>query len=109
MSYITTLYWATIVDKINEAKESIHIALPSIDEELSECLITLHPDKKITIKICVDNTENTIRNGYGETHDIEKLLQAKIEVKQLNGNRVSFILIDKKGYFIFPESRIFSA
>ncbi len=78
MSYITTLYWTTIVDKINEAKESIHIALPSIDEELSECLITLQPGKNVAIKICVDNSEDAIRNGYGETHGIEKLLHAKM-------------------------------
>lgn len=66
MPFVTTLYWHNLVDKNTEAKESIYLSLPSIDEELGQCLIDVQREKSISIIICVDNSEDAIRNGYGE-------------------------------------------
>lgn len=109
MAFVQTLYWKTIVDKISEATTAIYLTLPSVDEELADLLVTLKRDKNVSIKVCVDNSEDAIRNGYGEAKGIDNLINSKIILKESKGNRISFIVIDSKGVILFPESRIFSA
>src|SRR5687767_13897788 len=107
MAFVQTLYWKTIVDKISEATTAIYLTLPSVDEELADLLVTLKRDKKVSIKVCVDNSEDAIRNGYGEAKGIDSLISNEIVIRESRGNRVSFIIIDNFGFIIFPESRIF--
>ena len=109
MAFVQSLYWSTIVDKISEAKTEIYLALPSIDEELAVLLVSLKRNKNVSIKVCVDNSEDAIRNGYGEAKGIDNLINNEIILRESKGNRVSFIIIDSNGFIFFPESRIFSA
>lgn len=108
MSFITTIFWHTLVDILSDAKESIYITLPSIDEELAECLVSLKAKKSININVCVDNSEDVIRNGMGEEKGIDLLALRGISLKECSGNRISFIIVDEIGFLFFPESRIFS-
>ena len=68
----------------------------------------LHPNSnEISIKVLIDNSEESIRNGFGEVAGIEKLIKNKIEIFQSDGNLISFIISDDIGYFLFPQSKIF--
>lgn len=107
MKFIETLNYGSIVDLISQAKERICISLPGIDVELADALVRLKASAEIIVLL--DNSEATIRSGYGEIEGIEELRKAGIRLKECTGNFVSFIILDDIGYFVFPQSRIFSA
>lgn len=109
MSFVNTINWHKLVNILSDVKDCIYISLPGIDEELAELLIRLKREKNTNIKICIDNSEDTIRNGYGEVKGIDNLIENGITIRECKGNRVSFIIVDNSGYIFFPESRIFSA
>ena len=107
MRFIDSIDFFRLVNLISDAHERIFLSLPSIDFEVAELLAGYKG--KANIKIVIDNSEETIRNGYGELKGIEKLRLAGIELKESEGNLISFIIVDEIGYFLFPESKIFSA
>lgn len=107
--FIETINWHSLFNKLNAANSSIYIVLPSIDEELAELLLSIKKEKAIPINVCIDNSEETIRNGYGDAKGVEKLIQNNLTVKESNGNRISFIIVDTNGFILFRESRIFTA
>lgn len=109
MAFIDSINWHSLFNKINAAESSIYIALPSIDEEFAELLIGMKKEKALSINVCIDNSEDPIRNGYGEANGIDKLIENGIIVKESVGNRISFIIVDTNGFLLFPESRIFSS
>lgn len=71
MKLIKTFTYNDIIDLIFEAKNHLFISLPSIDEEIADALIK-SGNLSIT-NIVIDNSEEVIRNGYGEESGIEKL------------------------------------
>lgn len=71
-------------------------------------LILIKKENDVKIKVCLDNSEDIIRNGYGEVKGIDKLIKHSIDIKECKGNRVSFMIIDEIGFILFPESRIFT-
>lgn len=107
MDFIRKLTWKKIVDLLHEAENSIYLVLPSIDEELSQLLVKLQEEKKVSIKVSVDNSEDAIRNGYGDSNGIDNLIQHNTLLRECKGNRVSFVIVDNQGFLYFPESRIF--
>ena len=107
MRFIDSIDFYGLVNLISDAHERIFLSLPSIDFEVAELLAGYKG--KANIKIVIDNSEETIRNGYGELKGIEKLRLAGIELKESEGNLISFLIVDEIGYFLFPESKIFSA
>jgi hypothetical protein len=107
MKFIETLNFGSIVELLALAKNSVYISLPGVDEEIAKALITFN--KKIDINVLFDNSESSIRSGYGEIKAIEMLREGGIKLKECSGNFISFIISDDTGYFIFPQSRIFSA
>lgn len=107
MDFITKLTWSRIVDILHEANSSIYLVLPSIDEEMSQLLVKLKDDRNVSIKVSVDNSEDAIRNGYGESNGIDNLIKHSTSLRECKGNRVSFIIVDNRGFIYFPESRIF--
>lgn len=96
-----------LTDVILQATERLYLSLPGLFDETAICLIELKKTKAVDIRVIVDVDENTIRNGFGEFPAIEKLRDAGIRVYEAPGNRVSFIIADNKGYFLFPTSVIF--
>jgi hypothetical protein len=96
------------VDEFFNATENIYLSLPSIDEEMAHALISAKKQKpNLKIKIVVDNSEESIRNGFGDINGIDKLLENNIQIFQSDGNLISFIISDVVGFFLFPHSRIF--
>ena len=106
MKLIETLTYDKIVDLIFEAQNKLFLSLPSIDEEIAAAL--LKRNKFVQIKIVIDNSEDVIRNGFGEEKGIEKLREQNCHISQSEGNLISFIISDDIGYFLFPQSKIFS-
>lgn len=100
--------FSQFVEEVFNATESLYLSLPSIDDEMADAL-TLAKQKKPNLKvnIVVDNSEESIRNGFGDIDGIDKLLQNNIQIFQSAGNLISFIISDFIGYFLFPHSRIF--
>lgn len=108
MPFITSINWHMLFNKLNNAEECIYIVLPGIDEVLAETLVSIKKEKSVSINVCVDNSEEAIRNGYGEADGIQKLLENKIPIKECKGNRISFLIVDNQGFIYYPESRIFT-
>lgn len=94
------------IDEIFRAKNNLYLSLPSIDNLVAEKLINIAGE--ISIKVLIDNSEDSIRNGFGEIEGINKLIKNKIQIFQSDGNQISFIISDNVGYFLFPQSKIFS-
>jgi len=99
-----------LTDIISTTRDLLYIAVPNIHDELCETIITFTKNNKIKdVKILLDNSENNYRNGYGEISAVKKLAEQGIEILELKGNMISFIICDDKGYYLFPQSRIFSS
>ena len=96
------------VEEIFSASENLYLSLPSVDFEMADALIIVKQQKPtIKIKVVVNNSEESIRNGFGDIEGIDKLTQNDIQIFQSDGNLISFIVSDTIGYFLFPHSRIF--
>ena len=96
------------VEEVFNATENLFLSLPSIDDEMADALILAKQQKtNLTINVVIDNSEESIRNGFGDIDGIDKLLHNNIKISQSDGNLISFIISDKIGYFLFPHSRIF--
>lgn len=96
------------VEEIFNAAENLYLSLPSIDEEMADALILVKQQKPtIKIKVVFDNSDESIRNGFGDIEAVDKLTKNDIQIFQSDGNLISFIVSDTIGYFLFPHSRIF--
>lgn len=97
-----------IVDIISKTKDNLIISLPNIYLEIADSIIEY--SKNISkVRVIIDNSEDNFRNGFGDYKDVEKLRKKKIDIYEIKGNMVSFIIADNTGYFLFPQSRIFSS
>ena len=92
---------------ISESVHRLYISLPNIHQELADALIKAK-SRIDDIRIVIDIAESSFRNGYGNVDAIEKLRNHPIDILVCPKNRVSFIICDDDGFFLFPESRIFS-
>lgn len=106
--FIDSINWHSLFNKINASNSCIYIVLPGIDEVLAQLLIDIKKEGRVLIQVCIDNSEDVIRNGYGDAKGIDNLIENGVNIRESKGNRVSFIIIDNSGYILFPESRIFS-
>jgi len=105
MKFIETLNYQNIIDLLLGAKHHLFISSPGISDEIAEAII--NTGKEVRIIVIIDNSEESIRNGFGDIKAIEKLKKADIEIVECPGNLISFIIADEVGYYIFPQSRIF--
>lgn len=105
MKLIETITFNEICDLIDKAENHLYISLPSIDEEIACALVEF--EKSDITQIVIDNSEEVIRNGFGETNGLDLLRENNFKILQSDGNLISFIISDNTGYFIFPQSKIF--
>ena len=105
MKLIETISFNELCDLIDKAENHLYISLPSIDEEIACALIDF--DKSDITRIVIDNSEEPIRNGFGEAKGLDLLRGNDFQIFQSDGNLISFIISDNIGYFIFPQSKIF--
>ena len=107
MEYFKSLTQNDLASLIRSTERKLFVSLPLFHGEIADAIMSIHRDseKKIGIHILVDFDAQTFRQGYGEFNSIEQLIKEGIEIKTLNDNRISFIIVDNKGYYLFIESR----
>jgi hypothetical protein len=103
---ILAISWPEIVKLLSDSKKQIRLILPSIH---SEWVDLLEGSKKIgvDIKVCLNNSEKYIRDGFGDDKAIQKLIALGIQVNEAHNNRISLISVDNTHYLYFSTSRIF--
>lgn len=113
MKYFESFTSSKIIELIKATKRSLFICLPSIHPELVDAIIELKDNNNgifaVEINILVDFEPQTFRDGYGDFESLEKLIQGDDNVKHLKDNRISFIISDDVGYYLFTESRLITS
>lgn len=110
MQYFISLTTTGISQLITSAKRCVFICLPSMHVELAKAILELNKKMNSTeitvdIQILMDFDAQTFRQGYGDYTAVEEMLKSKLDISNLKDNRISFILVDDIGYYLFVESR----
>lgn len=110
MEYFKTITQEDLVTLIEDTKKSLFLCLPSLHEELENALGFLdhtshHNNFEVAIQILIDFDGQTFRQGYGNYTTVDKLIKDDYNLKTLKDNRISFIISDDIGYYLFVESR----
>lgn len=110
MNYFKSISQDDLVQMIKNTKSELFLCLPSFHEEVAKaisCLSdeSLHNNKTIGIHLLVDFDPQTFRQGYGAIDAVTNIIKKNIEVKTLKDNRISFIISDNIGFYLFIESR----
>lgn len=103
---IIKLTWPHIMDLLQKAKKRIVLIMPSIHKEWVEVIQTNENVNHLKMEVCIDNSEDVIRNGYGSIKSLEALQSLNAIIKECPGLRINFICIDTEAYCLFLESRI---
>lgn len=107
MEYIKSFTEDEFCSFILQAKVSLYICLPMLHPKVMEVINELYDDRegKISINIGLDFSDGTFRQGYGEIATYDDMWMEGLNVRQMQDNRISFIINDSVGYFLFFESR----
>lgn len=110
MEYYKGLTQSELIRLIASTQKSLYLCMPSIHKEVADAISNLartnvSKDTRDGIHLLIDFDAPTFRQGYGDYPSIDSLLKASIEVKTLKDNRISFIISDESGYYLFIESR----
>lgn len=110
MEYFKSFSQENITELILSTKGELYLCLPAIHSEVESALgYLVHSNsfdgKEIEIHLLVDFDANTFRQGYGDFGAVERLWRGNFDVRTLPNNRISFIISDEVGYYLFIESR----
>jgi hypothetical protein len=107
--YIKSFTEDDLCTLIFETKESLFICLPLLQPRVMGAIDELHSnlDGKVEINIGMDFSPETFRQGYGEIESFEDIWMTDYKILNLKDNRVSFVISDTVGYYLFFESRYF--
>ena len=103
---IVEITWPNIIDLLLNAEQHIVLIMPAIHEEWVEIIQKNENKENCKIEICIDNSEDVIRNGYGSIKSLDALMSLNAVIKECPGLRVNFISVDGVSFCFFPESRI---
>jgi hypothetical protein len=105
MGYFEKITQENLCQLIEATENELYLCLPSIHEEIKNSILKLKDQKgQVQVHLLIDFDPQTLRQGYGEFYAISKLFP-KVKIKELPNNRISFIISDKAGFFLFIESR----
>lgn len=105
-SILLTLSWKEIADLLHGAKSRIRVVIPSIHMDWFD-ILEKAAEKNIDIEICINNSEKSIRDGYGDHKAIRKVLGLPIKIHETDRNRIGLISVDNSSFLYFSTSRIF--
>lgn len=91
---------------IEQTKKQLYLCLPAIPLQTAKSIIELtNRIQDVKINLLVDFDPQTFRQGYGEFSAVTNLKDAGIVLTNLPDNRISFVISDNKGYYLFIESQ----
>ncbi len=110
MDYFKSLAINDLVELITSTKKNLFICLPSMHSEMVDAIADLKhqenfDDDERHVSVIIDFDAQTFRQGYGDFDAVSKLMNLDVDVKNLKDNRISFIISDCEGYYVFVESR----
>jgi hypothetical protein len=107
MSYLRSFNEASLCKLILQTNKELFLTMPLIHPELLAAIHSVHSkhNGKVSINIGLDFSPETFRQGYGEMEAFEKTNLNNYNCQNISDNRVSFIITDDIGYFLFIESR----
>lgn len=110
MEYFKSLTATGLTELIKSARKRLYLCLPSLHPEISDAIAELNfmenlGNGDVKINILIDFDAQTFRQGYGDFVSLEELFREGHEIKCLKDNRISFIISDDIGYYLFIESR----
>ncbi|NVN96637.1 hypothetical protein HXX01_00035 [Candidatus Nomurabacteria bacterium] len=109
MEYIKSFNEEDLCKLILETKESLFICLPLLHPKVIDAIDEMHynMDGKVSIHIGIDFSPETFRQGYGEINSYQEIWMSEYKILNLKDNRISFVISDETGYYLFFESRYF--
>jgi len=109
MNYINSFTEKDLCDLILKTRNSLYICLPLLQPEVMRAIHELKKENGngVSINIGLDFSPETFRQGYGEIESFEINELSGYNIQNFKDNRISFILSDDTGYFLFFESRYF--
>lgn len=107
MEYIQSFTEQNLCNLISKTQRDLFICLPLIQPKVIETVKELHENKgnNVSINLGIDFTPETFRQGYGEFNSYKEDWIKQLNVRQIRDNRISFIISDNCGYYLFFESR----
>jgi len=110
MEYFKSFSQQDIVELIKSTKKTLYLSLPAIHDEVDTAItylsyMTSCDDEEAKIHLIVDFDAKTFRQGYGDYQSVENLWKGGFDIRTLQDNRISFIISDEVGYYLFTESR----
>lgn len=110
MDYFKSFSIKDVVKLISSTKKELFLCMPSIHPEIEVALGELDFKRSfevgnLDIHLLIDFDSQTFRQGYGDFNSVKDLWKGEFDIKSLPNNRISFIISDEVGYFLFLESR----
>jgi hypothetical protein len=110
MEYFKSITTTGLTELITSARKSLYLCLPSLHPEISDAIgyleyLSSFEQESVKIHFLIDFDPQTFRQGYGEFEVVNGLIMEEYDVKYLRDNRISFIISDNIGYYLFIESR----
>ncbi len=102
---VCRLGYADLVDLILGATERVVYAAPGVHPELAHALVEARSRDEFAVRVLLDPSEWSFRNGFGETSAVDTLLAGRVDVRQVPGLQVGFLVADTQAFFLFPQSR----
>lgn len=91
---------------IEQTQNHLFLCLPGIPSLTSQSILRLKKQKpNVEINLLIDFDPQTFRQGYGEFDAFSELQKCGIEVNNFPDNRISFVISDNNGYYLFFESQ----
>lgn len=103
--FISILKYDKLIELILAAQKFLIFSAVNLHDEVA-IYISEAKKRGVKVNVVIDLDEENIRNGYGEIKSIDILSKVGIEVNQIDGNLISFIIVDDVGYFLFQQSRV---
>lgn len=104
--FISVLKYNELIELMLSAEKLIILSAVSLHDDLAIPLIEAYK-RDVAVNVVIDIDEDNIRNGFGEISSVEKLEENGVKVDQVDGNLISFIIVDDVGYFLFQQSKQF--
>ncbi len=110
MDYFASLTANHLASMIRLATKSVYLCMPSVHSDIANAIKALGAssdsrENSVSISVLLDYDAKTFRQGYGSYSDVNDLLSKKFQVRRLKDNRISFLIVDDMGYYLFIESR----